>query len=160
MSPKKYPLESLVRVRKQREDAALSSHAAHITARALAERTRREAEEERACAEALAQRVREHERCALDRGELRVGDLMHADAWEARVKVEGERLARGVLEAASHESSARDAEARSRQELAHKKADVQVVEKDRARWADEKRRGEEAKDEEAAQEAWRPKRST
>jgi hypothetical protein len=74
--------------------------------------------------------------------------------------MEAERAALAAEQerARAAESAAGDAERRSREELARRRADADVVAKDRARWDAVQRKRAEAKEEEAMAEAFCPKR--
>jgi hypothetical protein len=158
MRRRRYPLEPVAELREAKVDQAVRGLAVAIAQRDQAERSRCAAEESRASHDAGAQLVRSAEAHALARGELRVSDLARAGAWELRVAAERAELMAEVDRARGAEGRAREGEATARGEVASRQADAQVLEKDRARWADAQRRLAEAKDEEAASEAWRPKR--
>lgn len=154
----RYALEPLAKLRDGKVDEATRGLAAAVTERGAAERARRSAEARRDAHDAAADAVRAGEREALERGELRAGDLALADGWEARVATERAALADAVQRAGSAEAKARDAERQAQRGVAERKADAQVVAKDRARWEDEQRRRGEAKEEEEAAEAYRRRR--
>jgi hypothetical protein len=158
MRPPRYPLEPLAKLREDQAEAAVRGLAKAVAGRDAAERARRSAEERRNAHEAAAERVRRGELEALGRGELRAGDLARAGAWETRVATEGEAMASEVIQARGVEALARDAEHAARTEVATRKAGAQVVDADRARWRDGLRRKAEAKEEEAAEEAFRRER--
>jgi colicin import membrane protein len=158
MRPRKYPLEPARRVRESRADDAKKDLASAIDARERAEQRRRAAEAEREQARGQARAVREKELAALARGELSAADLMRGDAWEARVREEEARRAREVAQAATKEAEAQGTEDKARGDLATRRADVEVVEKDRERWTAREKQAEEKREEEGAAEAWRPKR--
>jgi hypothetical protein len=158
MRRRRYPLEPLAELRDRRVDQAVHELAASIAGRDEAERSRRAAEESRSSHNSAAQRARVAEADALARGELRVSDLARADAWELRVAAERAALTAEVDRARGAEHRAREGEHAARGEVASRQADAEVIEKDRARWADAQRRQSDARDEEAASEAWRPKR--
>ena len=159
MRPRRYPLDPLARVREIKVDDAARALAEAVRAREeaalrLAQATRRKED-----AEAEARALREGEQGALERGELTVADLMRADAWGTRVKAEQTELVRREDEAATREDAAQGDESRARVNVAERKADAELVERDRVRWVDGERRRADAKDEEAAADAWRPKQS-
>ncbi|HEY3820829.1 MAG TPA: hypothetical protein VGL81_26880 [Polyangiaceae bacterium] len=157
MRPPKYPLEPLAKLRGEQADAAVQGLAKAVAGRDAAERDRRSAEQRRDAHEVAASRVRGAEQEALARGELRVGDLARAGAWESRVASEGETMASAVARAQGAEGRAREVEQSAQGELATRRADVDVVAADRARWHDALRRKREAREEEAAEEAFRRK---
>jgi len=157
MRPPRYPLEPLAKLREEQADAAVRGLAVAVAGRDAAERDRRTAEQRREAHEASATRVREAEQQALARGELRVGDLARAGAWETRVAAEGQTMASAVQHARGVETRARDVEQAAQGEVATRKAGAEVVGADRARWQDALRKKAEAREEEAAEEAFRHK---
>jgi hypothetical protein len=157
MRPPKYPLEPLERLRDEKVDEATRALATAVAARDEAERRRRGAEKTSEDHEDAARALREKERAALERGELTAGDLMRADAWEARVAEERATLARGVEQAREAESRARASEAGAQGEVAARKSEAQVVAKDRARWEERARKRADDREEQSAEEAWRPR---
>jgi hypothetical protein len=156
MRGRRYPLEPLITLRDRRVEQAAVGLAGAVAKREDAEQGRRAAEVARNAHDAAAKEVRAAESGALDRGELRAVDLAGADAWEARVAAEGAAMASAVERARTAEDRARDGERVAQGELASRRADADVVEKDRARWADQQRRRADANEEEAASENWRP----
>jgi hypothetical protein len=159
MRPKKYPLEPLAHVRAKQVDDAARALGEAARAREEASHKRALAEKRRDEAEAAARALRDAEQEALERGELTVADLMRGDAWGVRVKAEQEELARRAADSAAKEGAARKGESSARAHVAGRKADAELVERDRARWTDAERRRADAKEEEAAADGWRPKRS-
>jgi hypothetical protein len=157
MRPRKYPLEPLARVRQMGVDGAARDAAAAVRAREEASGRRQQAEQSRTAHDERARAVRDAERNALERGALTAADLSRALDWEVRVTAECATLARAEESARSEESNAMANEQAARAELAHKKAESEVVEKDRAKWRERERARAEAKEEEAAAEAWRPR---
>jgi len=157
MAARKYPLDPLAKLREQHVDEATRELAEAVRAREAAEQRTRLAERERATAEERARFVREAERAKLEGGELKVADLQRADAWSVAVDEEQKQLAERVARASSVESDARTGEAQQRATVATRKADAQVVEKDRAKWTEKAQKDAQAREEEEAQEAWRPK---
>jgi hypothetical protein len=158
MRPKRYPLDALVRVRREHVDASARELSAAIRAREEAERVRLAAEAERARQAHDADRVRAAEASALDRGQLSAADLQRQGAWEARTQWEDGQRARQVDAARERESSARGGEGRAMAEVAKAEAGAKVVTEHRARWAAQGERAAEAAAEEEATDAWRPPR--
>jgi hypothetical protein len=156
--PPRYPLEPLARLREKKVDEATQALAGAVATRAKAEEARARAEQRRAAQESKVAAVRDEERAALAHGELRAADLARAGAWEIAVAAEREQLDATVKSAQGKERAARDAEAGAKQSVASRQADADAVEKDRARWHEHARKRDEAKEEEAASEAWRPGR--
>jgi hypothetical protein len=158
MRPPKYPLDPLARLRARRVDEATEELAKTVEAHDRATDARARAEAEAQAHEDEARRTRDAERAALDRGELSVRDLMRGDAWEHRVAAEKAELGARVDRAKTDERRAEDEEQSARAGVARKKADAEVVEKDRARFEDRVKRRADSKEEEAQTEAWRSPR--
>lgn len=158
MRKAKYPLESLQRVRDAKVEDATSELGKAVSARETAERERARAEAVKEEHRRAAEEKRASERKALEEGQLRVADLARRDAWEFGVNAEAARLAQVEGAAKAKESDARDAEQTARESLALKKADADVVAKDKARFVEQRQKRALASEEEAAEEAWRPKR--
>jgi hypothetical protein len=157
VTSRKYPLEPLARVRASRTDDATRELALAIRDRELASRRLHAAKSEQEKARSLAQGLRDSERRALEQGALRAADLMRADAWEARAREELAQLERQLAHAVARETEARTKEEAAKGSLAGRSAEQKVVEQERARWTDRERRKDEAAEEEAGAEAWRPK---
>jgi colicin import membrane protein len=158
MRPPKYPLELLAEVRKRAVDAAVRRLASAVKARDAAARARQAAEDARREHERAAARVREGERDALERGELRAADLARGETWASRIAAERARLSAGVDRAKSAEAEASDGQLKAQAGVASRRSEADVVEKDRSRWDDARRKAAEAREEDVASEAWRPKR--
>ena len=156
---KKYPLEPLARVRAQKVESAARDLGAAVRSREAAERRRVAAERERECAEQEARTVRDAERCAMERGELRVRDLVRADAWEARGQADRAALDRQVNQARAREGDAAETEQKARTALRERRVEEDVVGRDRVIWTERERKKADAKEEEAGAEAWRPRRA-
>jgi colicin import membrane protein len=154
MAGPKYPLNPLLKLRERQVEGATAELAKAITAREVAEAARVEAEQAEARAEAEAQAVRDAEANALERGELRAGDLHRAQAWEMGVAADQKRLEASVATAEQREAGAKDQEDAARRDLATREANAQVVEKDKSRFDDKSERVAAAKEEEAAAEAF------
>jgi len=154
----KYPLEPLREHRDRRVDAATAQLGDAVRTREAADDAKRRAEQERLDAEARAAAVRKDEAALLANGELRVADLARAEAWEHAVGVEMTDARSAVARAHGHLAAARDAEVQARGELAQKKADLDVVTKDEARFDAGVRRAREAAEEESAEEVFAARR--
>lgn len=154
----KYPLEPLREHRDRKVDAATAELGDAVRARESAAHVKRRAEEARREAEARAAAVRDDEAQKLANGELRVADLARAQAWEHAASAEIDDLERAIDRADGNLAAAHDAEAQARAELAQKKADLDVVTKDQARFAAGVRRAREGAEEEAADEAFAARR--
>jgi hypothetical protein len=151
----KYPLEPLLEHRERKVDDATAELGAAVRARETAEDAKRRAQRERAAAEERAVQVRAEEAERLAKGELRAADLATAQQWELGVRHAITDLARIEATAGVRAEDARAAEDNARAELARQKADRDVVAKDRARFADDRRRDAEAAEEENAEDAHR-----
>jgi hypothetical protein len=158
MGPKKYSLDPLVRVRRERAVASVRELATSIQAREAAERTRCEAEAERARRAEEARRSHADEVTALEKGELTAADLQRQGAWQAREAWDDQARGEQVAAAVGQEKLARDLEARARSNLATAEGEAKVVTEHRGRWVAEGERALEAAAEEQASEAWRPRR--
>jgi hypothetical protein len=154
----KYPLEPLREHRDRHVDAATSHLGETVRARESAAAAKQRAELERNEAESRAQAVREDEATRLASGELRVADLAHAQAWEHAASAEMDGYARAIERADGHLAAAHDAELQARTELAAKKADLDVVAKDEARFDARLKSARESAEEEAADEAFAARR--
>ncbi len=152
--PPKYPLEPLLEHRERGVDAATAELGDAVRAREAAEKAKALAEAARREEEDRAAQVRAAEAALLARGELRAVDLARAQAWEHAEQRTLEELGAAERRAAEHAGHALTAEERARMDLAQKKADRDVVAKDEARFVDRQRREREAREEEAAEEAW------
>ena len=153
-----YPLEPLANVRERQVDDAVRGLATAVSQREAAARHARSVEQAAESHAAAVDRTKRAEREALGRGELRAADLAHAHAWELRMEAERAALDVEGERARAAESVAGEAEQRSREELARRRADAEVIAKDRGRWEAVQQKRAEAKEEEATAEAFRPKR--
>jgi len=155
MSARKYPLDPLVKLRARKVEDQTRALAGAVQARHAAESKREEAVEARAQADDAAAKERARERSALEEGELRAGDLQRAQTWELGVTEERKRLTQRVTRAAESEDAAKKDEAKARDDLAARRADADVVDKDKSRFVARENQRELAKEEEAAAEALR-----
>jgi hypothetical protein len=155
MRPPRYPLETLAAQRARKVEVAVKGLAQAVASRERAEELRSEREQERGAHEAKAARVITAERQSLARGELCAADLARAHAWQLRDEAERAALQSEALRAATLEVQARESESLARDEVSAKRADADVVEKDRARWTAQAQKRADAKEEEAAAEAFR-----
>lgn len=154
----KYPLESLREHRDRKVEDATAQLGDAVRVREAADDAKRRAEQERVEAEARAAAVREDEAHRLASGELRVADLARAQAWEHAASAQMADLSKAIERADGQLGVAREREAAVRTELAQKKADLDVVEKDEARFDAGVRRARDASEEEAADEAFAARR--
>jgi hypothetical protein len=154
----KYPLEPLREHRDRHVDAATVQLGDAVRAREAADDAKRRAEEERREAAHRAEGVRSDEAERLANGELRVADLARAQAWEHGANAEMDDLGRAIERADGRLVAAHDAEHEARAALAQKKADLDVVAKDAARFDAGVRKAREGAEEEAAEEAFAARR--
>lgn len=154
----KYPLEPLREHRDRKVEHATAQLGEAVRAREAADDAAKRAERERVEAVARAASVREDEAHRLANGELRVADLARAQAWEYAANAELADCDRAVDRAAGELGAARELEAGARTELAQKKADLDVVAKDEARFDAGVRRARDASEEEAADEVFAARR--
>ena len=158
MRPARYPLDTLAKQRARNVEGAVQGLAQAIAGRERAEAQRQQRQAQQAAHEAQAARIVRAEREGLERGELTAADLACAHAWGLRAEAERVALKAEVDRAAATEQQARGTEGIARDQVAARRADAEVVEKDRARWTAEARKRALAKEEEAMAEAFRTKR--
>ena len=149
----KYPLEPLREHRDRKVEHATAELGAAVRESEAADDAKRRAQQERVDAAARATTLRADEARRLANGELRVADLARGEAWEHRASAEMADLDRALVRADGKLGAARELEVGARAELAQKKADLDVVAKDEARFHAGVRRAREASEEEAADEA-------
>lgn len=151
----RHTLATLREVREKKVDVASSALARAVAAKDAAAKARRGAEVEREGHASRVARALEGERAALDRGALRAADLAVEAAWRRRVARERDELTAAVGRARELEDGA----ARDEQGvLAARKTDADVVSALLSRREAERRKWVEARAEEAAAEARRPRR--
>jgi hypothetical protein len=114
-------------------------------------------EANRSHAAEVASRLATEQR-ALEGGELRVGDLVDGLAWRRRVAEEHGALAARVTKAREVEERAEDGERKARANLLNRKVDADVVTRTIDRRDAEQQKVAEGLAEQAASEAWRPRR--
>jgi len=156
MGSKKYPLEPLVDVRREHADAATRQLGESVRVRET-----REAELAAARARTLQHadtvHATEHrEREALEQGTLRALDLARQNAWQLQQEREAEELAHRESRSAEAVLAAADEETQARAQTAARLAELKAVERDRERFREREKKVALAKEEEAAEEAWRP----
>lgn len=158
MRKRQYPLESLADQRVRQVNEAVKGLATAVSARDAAEKRRIQIEERKAEHAARADGVRASERALLERGELTAADLARAHAWQLRVEGEAAALSADQERARATEVAATDAQRQAQTQVAARRADADVLDKHRARWTEGERKRAEAAEEEAAAEAFRPRR--
>lgn len=148
----RYPLDALLRRRKELQDDK---------ARALAERMRESAaaSQHRRRAEAAEQEHRdaveqtEQSECArIDDGAANVQDLLAMQAWEIAQQAQAEVLRQQVERAAEAARQASAKEGQARGALATAQAEADVVDQDRQRFTEALRKQEQARSDEDAEE--------
>ena len=157
MGSKKYTLEPLVDVRRDKADAAKRELGDAIRARET-----KEAELQAVRLRTLAHagevaRTKDAERAALDQGALRAVDLLRQDAWQLHQERAAEELAHRERQSADAARGALADEDRARADTAEKLGELKVVERDRERFLEREKKVALAMEEEAAEEAWRPR---
>lgn len=157
MPKPKYSLEALEKLREAHVDEATKLLAEAVREREAATARRQAAEMSLESRRFEIEGIRVAERATLEQGGAAAHDLSLAGAWELGAQAELARLAETVLRRKDDEAAAVTKEAEARARAALKKADAEVVHKDHDRFDAGVRRAELAKEEEAAEEAWRPK---
>jgi hypothetical protein len=152
MRPKKYPLEPLRRLKKDRAGTKTRELGAAIVTREKAQKRREEAEVEREAERARADRVRGEELAALEKGELFARDLARGGAWEQRTSAEDAERARGVEKARSTEQESQAAEAKAQGSVAVARAEVEATARHEQRFWSAVRKAEESREEDAVAE--------
>jgi flagellar biosynthesis chaperone FliJ len=160
MRRKKYPLEPLVRMKKDRVETKTRELGQAISTRETLEKSRERKEADRDIAREGANHVRREERSQLEQGTLKVLDLAREGTWELRVRAEDVKRTRDVDEARTAEAGARGAESRAKANVAEASAEHESVQRHQERWNTEAKKAEEAKEEESLAEAVRPKRES
>lgn len=153
MASKKYPLEPLRRLRADQVDAGARSLAQAVQGRATAEAERKRRERAHDELSARADSEAAAERARLEAGALTAGDLLRGAGWGIGVELQKAVSAKQVEDARGEERAAREREAKRLEELAAKKAEAEAVERDRAKWKSARDKGEQAREDEAAEEA-------
>jgi hypothetical protein len=151
---KKYPLETLRRLRADAVDGKAKevSDAVHATDRANAERAAREKARADHASETHA--IAEREMGELESGTLTAADLARAAAWSLGAKIVAADHARRVEDADSVVRTSVAAEVERRGELANAQASSEVVERNRSKWRKKEDERTIAADEEAAEDAF------
>jgi pyruvate/oxaloacetate carboxyltransferase len=155
MPKPKYTLDALEKLREARVDEATKVLAEAVRARETAAARRQAAELALETRTHEIAHIRERERVKLEMGGADAHDLALASAWELGAQAEIARLAAAVTERKNEETGAQQKEAEARAAVAMKRADADVVHKDHDRFDAGVRKAELAKEEEAAEEAWR-----
>ncbi len=152
-SATRYPRASVLEHRGRLVDLAKEALAKAVGEREAREVAKARADGDVTRAETARAEIKAQEAARLLRGELRAEDLTRQAAWENAVQAELAELHRKVAAAINllEDGVAKEREALS--ELANRKADVDVLEKDRERYLLEERKKTEAREEEASAEA-------
>ena len=152
----KYPRKIVLEHRERLAEDAKADLARAVREREARERAKAQATEEAARANAARAKVREDEDARLARGELSAWDLAQRGAWELRAEAEAEALRKKVADLGGLYDVGREQERAALLSLATRKADVDVLEKDRERHQASERKKAEAREEGAAAEVVRP----
>ncbi len=158
MRSPRYPLEPLAQLRDRKVDEAARVYATSVGARETAEDAKRAAEARCRRHEEDTAGVRDAERTALVRGDLCAGDLARAESWAAHRATQQRSLRAAVERAVTKQQGALNAERTAQAQTALRQAEARVMAKDRARWDHARHREIEGREEEALDEACRPKR--
>jgi len=158
MQRKKYPLEPLARLKRERAETRTRELGEAVAAREALEKERAAKEADRERARDAASVVCREERARLEGGDLKVLDLVRGGIWETRVKTEDAQRGRAIERARAAEEEARATEAGAKLHVASAKAESESVQRHHARWDALAKNAEEAREEEAMSEAVRPKR--
>jgi hypothetical protein len=152
--PRRYPLEPLQRLRKERVETS-----AHKLADALllVETSRTELERrahQKASFEAECSRTEQAERVRLEKGAVKAGDLLQGAAYRIGADIEKAHRTGEVKKATSALDQARaDAETK-REGVASARADADVVDKNRQAWQAQREKEREKAEELGAEEAF------
>jgi hypothetical protein len=152
------PLRAVAGVRRTRAEQAAAALARAIGERAAASADRRAAEKDLSAHQLRGRETADGHRTALDRGELVAGDLAGLDASRRRSSAEEQALALRLRRVADGEKAAIQKERSARSALFARATDAQVAATLVARRDAEAARKAESRAEEAAGDAWRPKR--
>ena len=153
MRKKKYPLEPLARMKKDRAETRTRELGGAVAAREAIQNEREGKVRSREAARASANVVRALERTALEKGELTALDLARAGTWEVRVRAEDASRSREVDEAVAAGARARAAEATAKAKVAEARAESESVHRHEERWEAAGKKADEAQEEEALAEA-------
>jgi hypothetical protein len=151
-------LGTLKKVRQLGVEKATRALGESIAATRAASLAARSADEAVATHAARVSSSVEDERKALDRGELQASDLEAGEAWHRQTSKEHDALAASARRARDTEAGAASGERRARADLAARSTDVEVVAAVVSRRDAAERKTAELRAEEAASEAWRPRR--
>jgi len=157
VSEPKYRLLALEKLRDAKVDEATKKLAEAVKEREAASARKQNAERALDLHESEAARVRAMERASLEQGLARARALAIENAWEIGVKVTSDRLRAEIAKRKEEEARAVAHETEARAAVVAKKADAKVVHEDHDRFDADARKIEDQKEEEAAEEAWRPK---
>ena len=147
---RRYPLEPLGTLRKQRVEDRTRLLAEQLERVDQAARAHGAARRTRERAEAELGRTSQSELERLERGEARAVDLERAAVWERAEAARLTGLRRSELSAADRELSERERETGDRQALASADADSRAVERHRESWQAERERTLEQGEEDEA----------
>lgn len=152
-----YSLEALEKLRETQVDDATKALGEAVRAREAATARRQQAEATIEAKRQAFETMRVEEWKKLQGGGADAHDLALGNAWEIGARAELVQLADAVTKRKEEETLAMQKEAEARAKVALKRADADVVRKDHDRFDAGVRKAELAKEEEAAEEAWRKK---
>ena len=147
---RRYPLEPLGALRKQRVDERTRQLSQQLERVDQASEAHAAARRTRERGEAKLDRTARSELERLERGEARVADIESAALWARAEAARVAGLCRAELGAAERERDERSREAEDRQALAQADADSRAVERHRERWQAERAAGLERNEEDEA----------
>jgi hypothetical protein len=150
---RKYPLDSLQRVRAEKVDqrkVSLSDalRKAEATSFDVQRKTHAKEQLDRAVSATAC-----GERESLERGELSAADLALGAAWGLAAGLKSQEMARAVAEAQKEDQRAHSDADKERRLLATAQAEAKVVEKHHAKWRAVRSAAQMAHEEESAEEA-------
>lgn len=157
MGSKKYSLQPLVEVRRDKADVAKRELSTKIREREAQQQELANARARTVDHADTTQATKDAERVALEQGALRAVDLFRQSAWEMERQRQAEALVYAEKRIAEALIVASQAEDDSRAATAQRLGELEAVERDRARFLERERKVALAKEEEAAEEAWRPR---
>lgn len=157
MGSKKYTLQPLVDVRREKADSAKRELSVKIRERESKEEELQSARQRTLEHASAVQDEKSKERAELEHGHLRAVDLFRQNAWEMEQERQAEALAYAEKRTAAELTEAHGAEEEARDVTATRLGELEAVERDRQRFVERERKAALAKEEEAAEEAWRPR---
>ena len=152
--PRRYPLEPLVGIRRERVERGAEAVAVAAQQAETAEAAAVALRGERLGTEAAADSVRASERTELEQGELRASDLQQAVRFDVGVSARLAEIGAREREAVERVREAEAAKERAKAALGTARAEQKLVERHRQRFDDSEARAASEREEEAALERW------